>query len=168
MTEDAPETLDLPRTFGEWLEQELQRKGWLAVDLSRASGVYPSTISKWRNGTQLPRVKQAQLIADALEIPLDDVLRAAGHPVGPSTPSALQAEARSLLARIPDDLIPLALPTLEGLADTKRRSRYRNAIALSAKLGAQLDAGPDDGPQPEPTSRTEAGEIPSREPASRN
>lgn len=158
-----PKQGEPPVAFGVWLDVQLARKGWKPADLARATGIYPSTISKYRNGVQVPHAEQARLLADALGVPLETVLDAAGKGPGLRSASVAQQTAYALVARIPDDLLPLSLPWLEALADERRWSRYRTAI-LEAQRFADEDHGPADGPEPKPSPETEAHDVPVREP----
>lgn len=146
--------------FGAWLDLQIERKGWKPADLARASGIYASTISKYRNGVQAPSAAQARMLADALEVPLSDVLDAAGKGRGLRGASAAQRVAVDLIGRIPHDLLPLALIWLEALADERRWSRYRVALAEGQRFGD----GPANGPEPDNLTDTGESTVPTREP----
>lgn len=154
-----------PVTFGEWLDRELAKKGWKPADIARSSGIYPSTISKYRNGVQVPHEQQARQLAEALGVPLSEVLEAAGKGRGLRSGQSMSRQAIDLVARIPDDLLPLALPYLESLADERRWNRYRTALAESRRV---YEKGPGDGPEPLQSSETEATDVPAREQVARN
>ncbi len=151
-----------PVAFGAFLDRELDRLGKLPADMARETGIYASTISKYRNGLQLPSRKQAQLIADFLKLPVSVVLDAAGKGAGFRDASVAQREAINLIIAIPDDILPLAILWLEALADERRWSRYRTAISESVRF-ASADRGPQDGPEPEISPETADQEVPKRE-----
>lgn len=158
MSEDAYEATV---AFGEWLDRELAKKGWKPADIARQSGIYPSTISKYRNGVQVPHEHQARQLAEALGVPLSEVLEAAGKGRGLRSGQSMSRQAIDLVARIPDDILPLALPYLESLADERRWNRYRTALSESRRFAAQQ--GPDDGPEPVQPPETSETDVPARE-----
>ena len=59
--------------FAEVLRKLLNEKGMRAADLARKSGLSEAIISEYLNGKKEPRGKQSALIADALQISLDDL-----------------------------------------------------------------------------------------------
>lgn len=64
--------------FAEWLHAQLTLRDWRAVDAAEASGISAQTISAWiEKGTQ-PEVGDLRLLAAALDLPILDVLVAAG------------------------------------------------------------------------------------------
>lgn len=65
-------------TFVEWLVKELEERGMSQAELSRKSGVSTGGISDIMTGRREPGDKTARKIAQALEIPAEEVYRAAG------------------------------------------------------------------------------------------
>lgn len=65
--------------FSDWLNQELKKRGWSQADLARASGKDSAVISNITNGRRGVGVELCRVIAEALKIPPETVLRAAGH-----------------------------------------------------------------------------------------
>lgn len=53
-------------------------KGWSIADLASKSGVARSTIYGWRDNSGKPQAKSVNAVADALGIPRERALRAAG------------------------------------------------------------------------------------------
>lgn len=66
-------------SFGVWLAGQLQRAEMKQVDLHRRSGLSTGAISEWLRGIRIPDPENCDRIADALGIPVDVVLSAAGH-----------------------------------------------------------------------------------------
>ena len=66
------------KKFGEWLAEKLIERDMKPADLSRATGMDSAVISNLINSKrQQPAVESCKLIARALEIPLEEVYRAA-------------------------------------------------------------------------------------------
>lgn len=68
--------------FAAWLHRQLQRREWNLSDLGRKADVKPSVVSRWSRGERVPSPESCERIADALGLPLDEVLAAAGHRYG--------------------------------------------------------------------------------------
>lgn len=64
-------------SFVQFLNHELRQKGWSDYKLAKQAGISPSVISRARTGT-LPKLDACGKIAQALELPIEIVLRAAG------------------------------------------------------------------------------------------
>lgn len=64
--------------FGEWLREQLDKRGWTVSDLAARMSVQPSTISRYVNGDREPQGQYIQRIANGLEITPQEVLYAAG------------------------------------------------------------------------------------------
>lgn len=71
------DTISVP--FGDWLQGELDRRGWSISDLARAINAAPAVVSRWRSGARRPRPDQCRKIAAALMIDPLVVLYYAGH-----------------------------------------------------------------------------------------
>ena len=61
------------------LNEALSDKNWRSVQLcaalaDRGTNVHISTVEKWLNGTNEPRIATARLIADVLGIPMDELV----------------------------------------------------------------------------------------------
>lgn len=57
------------------LQELMQKKGFNNYQLSKALNVAPSTITRWVNGSIVPRYDQLMRLCDLLECSTDDVLR---------------------------------------------------------------------------------------------
>ncbi len=64
--------------IGDWLLLELGRRGWNQSDLARNARLSKSAISGIISGRRNIGRDMAISIAEALDLPIDDVLRAAG------------------------------------------------------------------------------------------
>lgn len=65
-------------TFGDWLQNELQLRGWNQAELARRSRITTAQISRIMTGEQNPGPTVCQKLARALHIPAEDVFRRAG------------------------------------------------------------------------------------------
>jgi transcriptional regulator with XRE-family HTH domain len=63
----------------EVIESQLKNRGWKPADLARRSGKNPSVISKLLNRVGRPDVETLQAVALALDLPEEELLRAAGQ-----------------------------------------------------------------------------------------
>lgn len=64
-------------TFIDWLNSELNSRGWTDYELAKRAKISPSVISRARIGS-LPKYSACNSIASAMKIPLETVLRKAG------------------------------------------------------------------------------------------
>jgi transcriptional regulator with XRE-family HTH domain len=74
----ASKVLAVTADWASWVNQQLTRKGWRPADAARAFGVDDSMISKWRRGLAGPDPKSLRRVAESLELPILEVLVAAG------------------------------------------------------------------------------------------
>jgi transcriptional regulator with XRE-family HTH domain len=70
--------------FDEWLRNAMQASGVSRADLIRqmskpGQSDQRQNVSLWLKGTRAPRYDKCQRLAKILNVPLDDVLAAAGH-----------------------------------------------------------------------------------------
>jgi transcriptional regulator with XRE-family HTH domain len=65
-------------SFSEWLQKELERKGWNQSDLARAAHLGKGSLSDIISGRRKVGSEVARAIADALKLPPEQVFRAAG------------------------------------------------------------------------------------------
>ena len=64
--------------FSEWLQSELDRRGWSQSDCARSANLNRAVINKLLNGKSKPQPPTLVAIARALKIPVETVYRAAG------------------------------------------------------------------------------------------
>lgn len=89
-------------SFGAFLEQKMQARGWNGLQLEEKSGVPDANISRWitRGGRPIPA--NVVLLAKAFEEEPAEWMRAAGYPVGdPSDPSEDEKELLTLVRSLP-------------------------------------------------------------------
>lgn len=64
--------------FSEWLQTEMDKRGWSQSDLARAAELNRAVINKLLNGKSHPQPSTLEAISRALRIPLETTYRAAG------------------------------------------------------------------------------------------
>lgn len=95
--------------FGEWLKSELERRQWTQGELARRSGYDSGQISHWVNGTRTPSVRSCRDLAEALDLPEQVVMEAAGRKIrNPEIPDGvdLHDPAINFVAHNIDQLSP--------------------------------------------------------------
>lgn len=65
--------------FGDWLGDELSRRGTSMRSFAIDIGVHPGTVARWVDGQAIPDSANCLKIADALRVDRDYVLALAGH-----------------------------------------------------------------------------------------
>lgn len=64
--------------FSEWLQAELDRRGWSQSDCARSASLNRAVINKLLNGKSKPQPPTLAAIARAFKIPIETAYRAAG------------------------------------------------------------------------------------------
>lgn len=64
--------------FSEWLQTEMDKRGWSQSDLARAAELNRAVINKLLNGKSHPQPSTLEAISRALKIPVEIMYRAAG------------------------------------------------------------------------------------------
>lgn len=90
--------------FGPWLQSQLRRREMNQSELARKLETSSSAVSGWVRQGRVPTPESCDKIADALGIPVDEVLMAAGHrPRGLDEWDEDVREVASLMQRLPDN-----------------------------------------------------------------
>jgi len=113
-------------TFIDWLETELQARGWSRAKLARQAKISDSTLSHICKGVRAPGADVCSAIAGAMGISERIVFEAAGL-LQPDTGEEVSARARQLFdlaKKAGDDDIDLAIAML-GAAVRRREERAR-------------------------------------------
>lgn len=102
--------------FAEWLQAEMDRRGWSQSDLARYADLNRAVINKLLNGKSHPQPSTLSAISRALKMPIETTYRAAGLlPAAPDT----------------DETIEEAIHVLRNIQSTQRKA---TAIALLKAL----------------------------------
>ena len=102
--------------FSEWLQAEMNKRGWSQSDLARAADLNRAVINKLLNGKSRPQPSTLEAISRALKIPVETTYRAAG---------LLPASQDH------DDTIEEAIYVLKNIQNAQRRA---TAVALLKAL----------------------------------
>lgn len=110
------------KKFGDWLSERLAERNMKPADITRATGLDSGVLSNIiNNKRQQPSVDSCRAIAHALEIPLEEVYRAAG-----------------ILDEKPNtDPITDAVLNLMGNLDTKEKQEILEYARLRSRLAAR-------------------------------
>lgn len=107
-------------TFAVWLRLQLDTDGHSSYHLSHHLGVPPATTDAWLAGAAVPDTLCCQRLARHLDLPLVDVLEAAGHlpaadPYQPRLPETTRR--RLLIATILGQLLACSPDRLARVVD---------------------------------------------------
>jgi transcriptional regulator with XRE-family HTH domain len=112
--------------FADWLQAELQRRGWNQAELARRSGITSGQISRVLNREQGAGLETMRAVAQALDISLYDVFVRAGLLPAHAERDSLVQQLIDMLADLPradqEEILELARLKVER---TKRVSRER-------------------------------------------
>jgi transcriptional regulator with XRE-family HTH domain len=102
--------------FSEWLQAEMDKRGWSQSDLARYADLNRAVINKLLNGKSHPQPPTLESISRALKVPIEVTYRAAGLlPTNPDT----------------DDTIEEAIHVLKSIQSAQRKA---TAVALLKAL----------------------------------
>jgi len=77
--------------FSEWLQTEMDKRGWSQSDLARSADLNRAVINKLLNGKSHAQPATLEAISRALKIPLETTYRAAGLlPINTDNDDAIQ------------------------------------------------------------------------------
>lgn len=111
--------------FAEWLETRMRSRGITKSQLAAFIGSRPSTIGAWFTHDAIPSTDLCQKLAGYFGVPLEDVMRAAGHlpPARITVEETIIPELQLRIRRFsPEDQRRYLLPAIE-LAQTLREPR---------------------------------------------
>jgi len=124
--------------FTDWLQSELNERGWGPADLAKRMGSYPATVSNVLNGLRNPGPDFCRGVARALGYPQEFVFRLAGLITDP-TPENYDPEAAlaaHLIANLPPEKRAAALDYLRYLAQTAQPPPTASPTTLKTKSRA--------------------------------
>lgn len=112
--------------FAEWLNDELQKRGWKQADLARQAGISREAVSTTLSCKRRAGFQVCSGIAHAFGMPVMDVFRLAGlaPPVPVETP--IMKEFRELFAGLPPDEQKKALRFLRCFAEASKADKEIN------------------------------------------
>jgi transcriptional regulator with XRE-family HTH domain len=125
----------MEKEFGVWLQEEILRRGLTQTQFSQVSGVTPSQISRIISGSRGVGEKTLQAIASGLNLPTEDVFRAAGFLPAQKESDPFEEQLRELISRLPKEKIPIVMELFE--AYVAKTEKEENLIAIKKKAITQ-------------------------------
>ena len=101
--------------ISEWLEQQLQARGWSSSELARRAGISQSSVSNVLTGKQIPGLEFCKGVARALDLRTEELLQRAGHLPPMPEPVVEEQEALRLLRGLNGPMRGVALSLLRAL-----------------------------------------------------
>ena len=114
-------------SFSEWLQKEMNKRGWSQSDLARAADLNRAVINKLLNGKSHPQPSTLEAISRALKIPVESTYRAAG--LLPSNSDT-------------DETLEEAIYVLKNIHSAQRKATAVNL--LKALIAEEENEGRDD------------------------
>ncbi|MBU0519009.1 helix-turn-helix domain-containing protein [bacterium] len=90
-------------TFNKWLIEEMKARGWSQADLARNSGTARATISNLLNEVRNPGTELISALAEALDYPVEFVMRKAGILSPAPRETEKREELNHLFDKLPED-----------------------------------------------------------------
>lgn len=87
-------------TFGQWLGQIIEEKGWTQSEMARRGKISPSAVQQVVAGITRPGPKMCKAVAKAFAFEEEDVFRRAGIMAAPSKPTRNQIKARRIVYQV--------------------------------------------------------------------
>jgi transcriptional regulator with XRE-family HTH domain len=113
--------------FSEWLQTEMNKRGWTQSDLARYADLNRAVINKLLNGKSHPKPGTLEAISRAFKIPIESTYRAAGLlPINPDY----------------DETIEEAIHVLKSIRSAQRKA---TAVALLKALILEEESEQRDG-----------------------
>lgn len=126
-------------TFSQCLSQARKARGMNQETLAHQVGVSRQAVSKWETGDALPDLPRLLALADALELPLDD-LCGREPPPSPSQPPAPISTPTPESTFLPDSSQSAPPPCQDSIL-TRLRLRRVLPLVIAFFLGAALTLG---------------------------
>lgn len=119
--------------FAEWLEMRMRARGISKSQLAAFIGSRPSTVGAWFTHDAIPGTEMCQKLAGYFGVPLEDVMRAAGH-LPPST------------RRVEEEIIPELQIRIRRYSPEEQRRWLLPAIELAQTLREPMEDAAGDPP----------------------
>ena len=131
-------------TFGTWILQQLDNRGWTQAELARRAHIGEATLSRIISGMRGIGPDACLSIARALNEQPEHVFRLAGLLPPLPEPVAEEREALTLLRRLPNQARQLILTQLRALAGARSAPTYNATAEDSPTYGQPPVAAPTD------------------------
>ena len=118
MPDKAPE-------FTEWVMEQLRERRWSQNELARRAGIDSGQMSRvlWE---RKPGLKVCQAVAEAFGVPVEMVLRLAGHAPQPPGYSPELDEWNSLIEGVDPETVYTWIAAIRAMREGSRRGRQRS------------------------------------------
>jgi transcriptional regulator with XRE-family HTH domain len=108
--------------FSDWLEQQLKIQGMKVSELARAAGIQPASLSRVLSGTRNAGPDICLGLAQALDVPPEEVFRRAGL-LPPKPEEAMTREkADYLFSRLSDEDQETILAMMHAFLQRRRKN----------------------------------------------
>ena len=104
------------------LNDERLHKGVTQAELSESTGISQSQISKQMRGTRDINIDELSAIANALDIPLVELIRKAEQEINPDTRNELEECRKKARMSNPSDSMPLSAVAYSGPDEDAERN----------------------------------------------
>src|SRR5512132_3157020 len=110
--------------FSEWLQAEMDKRGWSQSDLARYADLNRAVINKILNGKSHPQPPTLEAISRALKVPIEMAYRAAGLlPANPDNDEAIEEAIHVLKSIQSARRKATAIALLKALIGEEERER---------------------------------------------
>jgi transcriptional regulator with XRE-family HTH domain len=111
--------------IADFLKDIQRRQGISLRHLGRESGISASTLSRWREGKQIPSPKSCKMLAEYLSLPVEHILALAGHlkPLHRDSIEPLPEFREYATQKYPDELDEDMITMIEDLIYRRRQRR---------------------------------------------
>ena len=110
-------------TIGDFIKDITAQRGLSLRGLAREIGINASTVSRWRDGKQVPSPESCKILADYLSASTEHILVLAGHlrPLHKEDKERLPEFREYATRRYPDELDEDIIIMIEDLIRRRRR-----------------------------------------------
>jgi len=120
--------------FGGRLRAARERRGLTQSQLAELVGLYPSQISNYENGEKVPEGETMVLLADALEVSLDELARGVPREAPEDVRDVrLRASVRELEDAGDRQLVDVAVTAIDGLVALARHHEFEARVSKRRK-----------------------------------
>lgn len=133
--------------FVNWLNKELQHRGWIHADIAKYGGISRSAVSRVINGRNAPGLEFCRAVARAFRIPIEEVFRQANWLPSLPKPVANEHELTRLFRQLGNDALRTAILAqlrvlVRPLSHTVAESSVPYITHLDPDLITALDRAP--------------------------
>lgn len=112
---------DSTKAFTDWLQKELDTRGWSQSELGRRANLASATISYVLSGNTNPGFEFCKKVALAFGVSPERILRMAGLLPPEPEPTANSKEANQLFSQLTDEEQEIVLAQMRALVERRRR-----------------------------------------------